>query len=200
MFKSYTIEQYKVLCYIEGQFIKGSVLISPDSRTALRVTDSIGDTLVFDYRNGQVAEVDERPILSPEARKAYIKKFHANPTHPVFNDLEDIVRWWHREECPLSLQQAMNLTDELYLHYLTHDIIDTGELRRIVCLGRITEEQYLAVQLWYMNGNYRDNWLGSIGVDGTGNLYEVALHHRMPQEIRFKFYLMDEYYRAMNKR
>lgn len=153
MFKPHTIEQYKVFCYIGEQFVKGSVLISPDSRTALKVTDSIGDSMIFEYRNGQVVETDARPILSPEDRKAYIKQFHATPAHPVFNDMEDVVRWWHQEECPLSLQQAMNLTDELYLHYLTHDIIDTEELRRIICLGRITEEQYLAVQLWYMNGN-----------------------------------------------
>lgn len=199
MFKPHTIEQYKVFCYIEEQFEKGSVLISPDSRTALKVTDGIGDSLIFDYRNGQVVETDPRPVLSPEERKAYIKQFHANPTHPVFNGLDDIVRWWHREECPLSLQQAMNLTDELYLYYLGHDIIDDEELHRLVCLGRITEEQYLAVWLWYLDGHYKNNWFGSVGVDGTGEFYEVVLHYRTPQERRFRFYLMDEYYRNMNK-
>ena len=199
MFKPHTIEQFKVLHYIENQFVKGSVLISPDSRTALKVTDSIGDSLVFDYRNGQVVETDARPVLSPEARKAYIKQFHATAAHPVFNDIEDIVRWWHREECPLSLQQAMNLTDELYLHYLKHDIIDTEEVRRLVCLGHVSEEQYLAIQLWYRNGNFKGSWLGSVGVDGTGSLYELALNYRTPLEVRFKFYLMDEYYRAMRR-
>lgn len=198
MFKPHTIEQYKVMCYIEEQFVKGSVLISPDSRTALKVTDSIGDSLIFDYRDGRVVESDARPVLVPNAWKEYIKQFRTNPDHPSFQNLEDIVRWWHQEDRPMSLQQAMNLPDDLYHHYLTQNILDTNEVCRLVALGRITEGQYLAVRLWYADGNFKDNWLGPVGTDGTGSLFEVVLNYKTVKESRFRFYVMDEYYQAMN--
>lgn len=199
MFKPHTIEQFKVLQYIQGQFVKGAVLISPDSRATLKVTDSVGDSLVFEYRGDQVVETDARPVPSAAVRKEYIKQFHADPHHLVFHSLEDIVRWWHEEDRPISLQQAMNLSDDLYLHYLTHEIINTEEVCRIVSFGRITESQYLAVMLWYMDGNFEKSWLGSVGIDGTGESYELVLQYRTSAERRFRFYLMDEYYREMNK-
>ncbi|MEG0752784.1 MAG: hypothetical protein RR461_03050 [Angelakisella sp.] len=198
MFKPHTVEQFKVMQYIEEVFHKGSVVVSPDSRTALKVTDSLGDYLVFDYLNGRVVEAEKRPIPSPEECAVYIKKLKAEPGHPSFTCLEDIVRWWHQEDRPISFQQALNLPDDLFQYYLRHEIIDTDEVRRLVSLGRITEEQYLAVMLWYKNGNFIKNWLGCVGVDGTGDAYELALDYQTLTERRFRFYLMNEYYRTMN--
>lgn len=198
MFKPHTIEQFKVLCYINEQFERGSVLISPASRTALKVSDRVGDSLVFDFLSDHVVEVDERPVPSPEVKSAFLRQFWAAPCHPVFQNLEDIVRWWHQEERPINFQQALGLPDDLFLHFLEHDIIDTEEVTRLVSMGRVSEEQYLAIRLWYKNGNFGVNWLGPTGVDGTGSLYELALNYRTGTELRFPFYVMDEYYKAMN--
>lgn len=198
MFKPHTIEQFKVMCYINEQFVKGSVVVSPDSRTALKVTDNVGDSLVFDYRDGRVLELEERSVPSLEERRAYIKRVKTDPNPPVFQCLEDIVRWWHEEDRPISFQQALNLSDIIFQYYLTHEITNTEDARLLACKGRVTEEEYLAIQLWYLDGNFKTNWLGPFGVDGTGESYELVLDYRLPTEQRFRFYVMDEYYHAMN--
>ena len=199
MFKPHTVEQFKVMQYIEEVFHKGSVVVSPDSRTALKVTDSLGDYLVFDYLNGRVVEAEKRPIPSPEECAVYIKKLKAEPGHPSFTCLEDIVRWWHQEDRPISFQQALNLPDDLFQYYLGHKIIDMEAARRIACAGLVSEEGYLALRLWYMDGNFKNNWLGPTGVDGHGNSFELVLNYQLPSEIRFKFFLNDKYYRDMNR-
>lgn len=199
MFKPHTIDQFKVMEYIKQTFVMSRVLVSPDSRTSLKVQDEIGDSIVFGFCDGRVTEVDERLNLPQEERRAFVKKFHADPGRPALNCLEDIVRWWHEADRPISLQQALNLPDDLYLHYLKHEILDDEEVRQLAATGLVTEEQYMAMRLWYHNGNFADHWLGPVGVDGSGDSYEVTFGYHTPQEVSLKFYLLNEYYREMHK-
>lgn len=198
MFKPHTIEQFKVMEYLKVIFSVERLIVSPDSRTALRIEDETGDSLVFGWRDGRAVKVPASPVPSKSECQAFIKAFLANPASPPLQNLEDIVRWWHAEDRPISLQQALNLPDDLYRHYLTHEVYSTEEVCRLAITGLMTEEEYLSVRLWYRDGNSTSNWVGPEGTDGTGNLYGIAFRDLRPNYTRFVFYVMDDYYREMN--
>ena len=51
-----TIAQYKVMQFIQENFEEWAITVTKVDRTALKVTDKTGDSLVFEYKDGQVKE------------------------------------------------------------------------------------------------------------------------------------------------
>lgn len=199
MYKPQTIEQFKIFRFLKEQgFVMDQFILSPLSRTALLVEDSVGDQLAFSFKNGAVVET---PIPAPAHKEevlAFIQSFREDPARPTFRNFEEITAWWHNTPNPLSYQQALSLPDDLYRHFLTHAAYDEEDVRQLVAKGTVTEEEYLGIRLWYYNGNARWCWLGPLGVDGTGEIYGLTFHYRQPSASEWKFYLMNEYYRFMN--
>ena len=199
MYKPHTIEQYKVWQFLNQNFVMDQFLLAPISRNALMVEDKTGDRLVFEYRNGEIREFPEPTQASPAVVKSFVEAFHNDPHHPVLHTFDEVTCWWLTHANPLSHQQAVALPDDLYRHCLGHKVYDTEDVRRIVLRGVVSEEEYLGIRLWYWNGNMADNWLGPLGLDGTGNLYGVTFRYGKPNKKEYVFYLQDDYYRCMNR-
>lgn len=49
-----TIEQFKILQYINSVFAKGALTLKPLDRASIQATDSEGDKLIFYYDRGIV--------------------------------------------------------------------------------------------------------------------------------------------------
>lgn len=110
-----------------------------------------------------------------------------------------MTRWWLQNESPLSYQQALGFSDELYRYFLTHKKYSDEEVVAIAQKGLVSEEEYMGIKLWYFDGNVCGNWLGPLGIDGTGDIYGLTLRYRTPEQKEYVFYLENEYYRFMNK-
>lgn len=72
-----------------------------------------------------------------------------------------------------------------------------GRISEIVSKKVVTIEEYKELREWYLENN-KFNWLGSMGVDGKGELYQLITNYNLTNEKVYEFYLEDEYYREMN--
>lgn len=201
MYKPQTIEQFKIVQYLKQEhgFVMDQFILSPLSRSAVLLEDRTGDQIAFSFENGKVTEL---PIPEPPDQEevlAFIRRFRQDPHRPALRNFEEITAWWLSTPNPLSYQQALSLPDDLYRHFLTHAIYDEETVRRLVARGKVTEEELLGILLWYRNGNVSWCWLGPLGLDGTGEIYGLVFHYRQPNAVEWKFYVMDDYYRFMNK-
>lgn len=142
MYKPGTIEQYKIYSYLKEKFYLEEFLLYPISRTSMLLEDKAGDKLAFEYQNGSVREIDLPSPPDIEEVKAFLKSFHALEPKPCLNDFESITLWWLEHPNPLTLQQALGLTDDLYRHFLVYPLIDDETVRRIVSKGLVTEKNF----------------------------------------------------------
>lgn len=198
MYKPQTIEQYKIHCYLKEQFHLEQCLLSPLSRSSMLLEDLAGDKIAFGYENGAVREIAVPLPSDPEKVKAFLKSFRALEPKPCLNDFESITRWWLVHPNPLTYQQALGLTDDLYRHFLSYPLIDDEAAQTIVAKGLVTEKEFSDIRLWYRNGHVMTCWLGQLGLDGTGNIYGLTFRYRKPDERKYEFYLLDDYYCFMN--
>ena len=199
MYKPHTIEQFKVWQFLKERFVLEEFILSPVSRRALMLEDKTGERIVFAW-NGETAVEEPVPEpADPEAVRAFLKAHHDRPDRPRLTDIEQVTRWWLENESPLSYQQALGFPDVLYRYFLTHKEYSDEEVVAVVQKGLVTEEEYLGIKLWYFNGNVKGNWLGPLGLDGTGEIYGLTLQYRTPEQKEYTFYLENDYYRFMNR-
>ena len=174
MYKPHTIEQYKIQQFLDHTFAMEHFLVSPLSRSALMLEDRCGERIAFSFSDNEVREI------------------------PIPSAFEDVTRWWLNHPNPLTYQQALGLPDELYRRFLSSTLIEDEDAQRLAASGLVSEDAYQDIQLWYLNGNTADCWLGPLGIDGTGNLYALTFNYGTPRAKELKFYLLDDYYRHMN--
>ena len=199
MYKPHTIEQFKVWQFLKERFVLEEFILSPVSRRALMLEDKTGERIVFAW-NGETAVEEPVPeSANPEAVRAFLKAHYDRPDRPRLTDIEQVTRWWLENESPLSYQQALGFPDVLYRYFLTHKEYSDEEVVAVVQKGLVTEEEYLGIKLWYFNGNVKGNWLGPLGLDGTGEIYGLTLRYRTPEQKEYTFYLENDYYRFMNR-
>ena len=173
-------------------------LVSPLSRTSLLLEDETGEQLAFGFLDDEVREIPLPPPAAPEEIKDFIRRFRSLNPKPRLRTFEDITRWWLDHPTPLTYQQALGLSDELYHHFLSRPMIDEDDAYRLASSGLVSEDDYRDIQLWYLNSNAAARWLGPLGVDGTGNLYGLTFGYGTPAARTLRFYLLDDYYRDMN--
>lgn len=198
MYKPYTIDQYKVYQFLEENFALDQFLLSPLSRNALMLEDKVGDKIAFALQEGKVMEIPIPEPTPPEAVKEFWRRFHALDPKPELKTFDDVSRWWVKHPNPLTYQQALGLSDELYRHFLSHPLITEDDALRLATSGLVTEEQYRDMELWFRNGNSTEHWLGPLGIDGTGEIYGLTLYYGTPKALKFEFYLCDDYYRHLD--
>lgn len=194
MYKPHTIEQYKIQRFLDDTFAMEHFLVSPLSRTSLLLEDETGEQLAFSFLDDEVREIPLPPPAAPEEIKDFIRRFRALNLKPRLRTFEDITRWWLDHPNPLTYQQALGLSEELYRHFLSHPMIDEEDAYRLASSGLVSEDDYRDIQLWYLDGNTISHWLGPFGVDGTGNLYRLIFGYGTPAARALKFYLLDDYY------
>ncbi len=51
-----TIAQYKIMQFIQANFYEESITVTKVDKTALKVTDKNGESLIFEYVNGEIKE------------------------------------------------------------------------------------------------------------------------------------------------
>lgn len=171
MYKPHTIEQYKIQQFLDHTFAMEHFLVSPLSRSALMLEDRCGERIAFSFSDNEVREIPIPSAPSPDKVKSFIRSFRALGAKPHLRTFEDVTRWWLNHPNPLTYQQALGLPDELYRRFLSSTLIEDEDAQRLAASGLVSEDAYQDIQLWYLNGNTADCWLGPLGIDGTGNLY-----------------------------
>ena len=198
MYKPHTIEQYKIQQFLDHTFAMEHFLVSPLSRSALILEDRCGERIAFSFSDNEVREIPIPSAPSPDKVKLFIRSFRALGAKPHLRTFEDVTRWWLNHPNPLTYQQALGLPDELYRRFLSSPLIEDEDAQRLAASGLVSEDAYQDIQLWYLNGNTANCWLGPLGIDGTGNLYALTFNYGTPRAKELKFYLLDDYYRHMN--
>lgn len=173
-------------------------MLSSISGSTLMPEDKAGDTIAFALQDDAVREVPIPSPSPPEVVKEYLKHFHALVPKPELKTFDDVTRWWVKHPNPLSYQQALCLSDELYRRFLARPMLREEDCCRLAVSGLVTEEEYQDIQLWFLDEGKNYCWLGPLGVDGTGNIYGLAIHYGKAYVRRLKFYLPDDYYHCMN--
>lgn len=198
MYKPHTIEQYKIQQFLDHTFAMEHFLVSPLSRSALMLEDRCGERIAFSFSDNEVREIPIPSAPSPDKVKSFIRSFRALGAKPHLRTFEDVTRWWLNHPNPLTYQQALGLPDELYRRFLSSTPIEDEDAQRLAASGLVSEDAYQDIQLWYLNVNTANCWLGPLGIDGTGNLYALTFNYGTPRAKELKFYLLDDYYRHMN--
>lgn len=198
MYKPQTIEQFKIHQFLQENFAMEHFLLSPLSRSSLLLEDKNGIQIAFTFQDDCIHEITVPPPADPELIRDFCRRFRKLASRPILNDFDKLTRWWLDNPNPLTYQQALGLSDELYRHFLSRPLIDDEAARRLALKGLVTEDEYKDLELWYFNGNASSCWLGPLGLDGTGSIYGLTFHYGTPNAKRLQFYLLDEYYRFMN--
>ena len=160
--------------------------------------DKTDEKIAFAFLNNCVQEKPVPAPADPETVTAFLKQFRSLTPHPVVHDFEALTRWWLDNPNPLTYQQALGMSDDLYHHFLSHPLISEDDALRLARKGLVTESEYNDLQLWYFNGHTMSCWFGPLGVDGTGSLYGLTFDYQTASPTKTQFYLLDDYYRVMN--
>lgn len=200
MYKPHTIEQFKVWLFLREQFNLEQFILSPISRKALMLEDKTGERIVFAWDGSAAVEQSVPKPASDEAVNAFLRAHYARPDRPHLHTIREVTQWWLTDENPLTYQQALGFTDTLYRYFLTHEEYTDEQIFAIAQKRLVTEDEYLGIKLWYLDGNMRRCWLGPLGLDGTGEIFGLTLHYQTPQQVAYTFYLENDYYRFMNKK
>lgn len=51
-----TIAQYKIMQFIQANFYEEAIIVTKIDEAALKVTDKNGESLIFEYVNGEIKE------------------------------------------------------------------------------------------------------------------------------------------------
>ena len=51
-----TIAQYKIMQFIQANFYEEAITVTKVDETAIKVTDKNGESLIFEYVNGEIKE------------------------------------------------------------------------------------------------------------------------------------------------
>lgn len=51
-----TIAQYKIMQFIQANFYEEAITVTKIDKAALKVTDKNGESLIFEYVNGEIKE------------------------------------------------------------------------------------------------------------------------------------------------
>lgn len=198
MFKPHTDEQCKVYHFLQERFELEHCMVAPITRSVLLLEDQKGGKFAFAYLETGISQIEVPAPPEQDELCAFWKQFKALDPPPLIKNFDDITIWWLNHPTPLTYQMALNLPDDLYRHFLTHELLEDEAVYRLAAKALVTETEYRDILLWYRNGHFNDHWLGPLGLDGTGNIYALTRHYGKPDAHEMKFYIRDDYYRCMN--
>ncbi|MFR5005762.1 MAG: hypothetical protein ACLTDZ_03235 [Oscillospiraceae bacterium] len=199
MYKPHTIEQYKVYRFLEENFALEHFLLAPLSRFGLMLEDKTGEKIAFAFLNDCVQEIPVPAPAAPETVTAFLKQFRDLTPHPVVHDFEALTRWWLNNPNPLTYQQALGMSDDLYRHFLSHPLISEDEALRLARKGLVTESEYNDLRLMVFQRPYNVLLVWSSGSRWhRQTLYGLTFDYQTASPTKTQFYLLDDYYRVMN--
>lgn len=198
MYKPFTVELFRIQQYLKEQFDLSHFLQMPLSRDTVLLQDEQGAQIAFKYQNNSVCQIPVPTTLSYDEVVAYIRSLRQGRKVPNLKTFQDVTRWWASNPNPLTYQQALGLSNDLYAHFLTHKLLEDEDVLRLVHQDVITESEYKSLRLWHRDGNLHRCLLVPYGVDGTGDSYELIWDYGRTSAVSFIFYVKNEYYCFMH--
>ena len=188
-YKPCTAAQFRIMEYLREVFDTSLCLIYPSRPNALVLEDQFGERLEFFSRDGKVLEGP----LTPPANPAFVDIVHKclNCWYPVRSQQTFSARnaLWSTGAFPLTYQQALALTDELFRHYLKTRPLTREEVRDLATCGSVTEADFKSMQLWQLDGHMEDCVLCGPWEDGIGTYGILFLTHSGQLEEELHFYV-----------
>ncbi len=167
-YKPCTTAQFRVMEYLREIFDTSLCLIYPSRPNALVLEDQFGERLEFFLRDGKVLE---HPLMPP-ANSASVDLFRRcldfqfpTPSQQTFSARNAL---WATGAFPLTYQQALDLPDDLFRHYLKTQPLTREEVRTLAARGSVTESDFRSMQLWRLDGHTEDCALCGPWDDGFG--------------------------------
>lgn len=189
MYKPRTIGQFKVMEFLEQNFVTEACVIWPISRNAMALEDRDGERIGFAFDNGLISECELPCPGSPGAVRMFVEGFRLAYPHPEMQTFENLTKQWLKAPTVLTYQQALGLSDELFRHYLTHPMLTDAEVLVLTASGQVSPDDHRSITLWYLDGRFANNCLRVVGVDGEGT--RVELSHIL-RNLRRQFYIVDQ--------
>lgn len=186
-YKPCTAAQFRVMEYLHSTFDTAQCLIYPAQPNALILEDQFGEQLEFFFRGGKVLE---HPLMPP-ADSASVDLFRRclHFQFPARSQQTFAARHtlWSTGAFPLTYQQALDLTDDLFRHYLKTQPLTRGEVRDLAARGSVTESDFLSMQLWRLDGHTEDCALCGPWDDrfGTYGILFLSKAGKLEEELPF---------------
>ena len=193
MYNPFTVELIQIQQYLSKKFNLAHFVQNPLRRDTIILQDECGVKIAFTCQNNIVSQIPIPSTLSKEESAAYIKCLRQTRKVPDLRTFQEVTRWWASNPTPLTYQQVLGLPYDLYIHFLTHRLIDDEDVLRIVGQEVITEDEFKDLRLWCRNGNFSRSYLGAYGVDGKGDTYKFIWNYGRPDAITFIFYIKTEF-------
>ncbi len=194
MYKPQTVEQFRVKQFLDTQFDMDAFILSPVSRYGLMLEDAAGSTIAFAYENGNIRQI---PVPVPIS-KVQVKDFlsYAKQEHllPSLHNYREVTHWWLHNTNPLTYQQALGLSDEMYRHFLTRPILEEEELLALAKGPCVTELQLKDMELWFLLNRGSPYSLIPSAVRGVICYYRLIADFLSPDEQEYEFALKDKDY------
>ena len=189
IYKPNTAAQFRVMEYLREIFDTSLCLIYPARPNALVLEDQFGERLEFFLRDGKVLE---HPLMPP-ANSASVDLFRRcldfqfpTPSQQTFSARNAL---WATGAFPLTYQQALDLPDDLFRHYLKTQPLTREEVRTLAARGSVTESDFRSMQLWRLDGHTEDCALCGPWDDGIGT-YGILFFFQSGQLAEeFNFYV-----------
>ena len=198
MYKPFTVELFHIQEYLKNQFDLSQFLQIPIKRDTVLLQDKSGEQIAFQFQDNAVKQIPIPTMLSRKKAVAYIRSLRSQNKIPELCTFQEVTQWWAKNPNPLTHQQALGLSDELYVHYLTYKLFNDVDVLITVSQKVISEDDLRSIRLWCRNGNFHRCYLGAYGLDGCGEIYKFIWNCGKPDALTYLFYIQDEYYCFMN--
>lgn len=191
MYKPRTVNQFKVMEFLKENFVTDVCLISPISRDGLMLEDRNMDRIGFVCHSDIISEC----VIPEPGTRGALRMFAESLrlAYPRAEQRTFEAKTQHWLNCPglVTYQQALGLDDDLFRHYLKHPMLTEDDVRHLTTLGRVSEDVYHSILLWYLDGHCADNHLCVGGVDSAGTCIDLTFRYRQPNAELLQFYLME---------
>ena len=197
MYNVCTIDQFHILKFVQKYFAPSCFVLDPLARNIARLIDYRGDSICFMYDKNldQVLEIPQPRLIPAAEARSFLKQAVPPLKIPTEKCLSYITNWWSSTPTPLTLQQTLGFSDELYLYFLTRPVPDFLWVKSVVKKELITPEEKCGIDLWYFDGGFLKYVYGCIGNKGikmcTYDRWEIRLFHEAPDSPHLEFCLMN---------
>ena len=175
-----TFGQRHALRFLSSHIDLSDCRITAASPVGLRVTDGVHQ-LCLKSTDGCIQREDDPHSVAPEPIEPY-KQTECRSVQAIYGELSRMPR-------KLTLQQAMELPESLFRHFLSHPLL--SDVRRLVDTGSVDDEAYTSILLWFLASNQSDHILSFGGYDEVGVYIELTFWYNTIHAETFQFYLRE---------
>ena len=177
-----TFGQRHVLRFLSSHIDLSDCRITAASPVGLRVTDGVHQ-LCLKSTDGCIQREDDPHSVAPEPIEPY-KQTECRSVQAIYGELSRMPR-------KLTLQQAMELPESLFRHFLSHPLLSDVDVHRLVDTGSVDDEAYTSILLWFLASNQSDHILSFGGYDEVGVYIELTFWYNTIHAETFQFYLRE---------